>query len=296
MPWLPDSEFAQLDAESRAWYESLPESLQWSQSAVYIRKETSQLGALCGLHWIYNQNMCDLFRIGAPALYKLRNAFTFPPEQSAYVAWLQDELFIHARRIGIIAAEALRHGPHALADSWATTVVYDCSRVMLFYLTQILDPTTERNKALMEETIPLIRSNVKALKKMQSMYAVAELLANAAEKMLEKIGIVPDAALVGQSIIPDEPYPANENDENERSQPGTPVQSAPDYVLNPLSIYRMARKGISEKHAPEKQRNAISTASTSPRRGSLQRRATLQHIPFEGNSMAPMPLAANSYG
>lgn len=36
------------------------------------------------------------------------------------------------------------------------------------------------------------------------------------------------------------------------SLPGTPVQSAPDYVLNPLSIFRMARKSIPERHAPEK--------------------------------------------
>ena len=296
MPWLPDSEFALLDAESRAWYASLPESLQWTQSAVYIRKETNQLGALCGLHWIYNQNMCDMYRIGAPRLYKLRNAFNFPPEQNGFLQYLQDELFVHARRIGQIAAEALRHGPHALADSWASTVVYDCTRVMLFYLTQIIDPRTERGRALMDETLSLIRSNVRALKAMQSMYAVTDLLANAAEKMLEKIGIAREAAFSGQSIIPDEPYPANETDENERSAPGTPVQSAPDYVLNPLSIYRMARKNITEKHAPEKQPNASSVAATSPTRSSLQRRATLQHIQYESSGVTPVPAGPNSYG
>ena len=67
MPWLPDSEFALIDAESRAWYASLPESLKWSESAVYIRKETSQLGALCGLHWMYHQNMCDLY-VSVPSI------------------------------------------------------------------------------------------------------------------------------------------------------------------------------------------------------------------------------------
>lgn len=36
------------------------------------------------------------------------------------------------------------------------------------------------------------------------------------------------------------------------SAPGTPPQSAPDYVLNPLTLYRMARKEVPEKHAPEK--------------------------------------------
>jgi hypothetical protein len=33
---------------------------------------------------------------------------------------------------------------------------------------------------------------------------------------------------------------------------GSPVQSAPDYVLNPLTIFRMARKSIPERHAPER--------------------------------------------
>lgn len=32
----------------------------------------------------------------------------------------------------------------------------------------------------------------------------------------------------------------------------TPAQSAPDYVLNPLTIFRMARKSILERHAPER--------------------------------------------
>ena len=79
------------------------------------------------------------------------------------------------------------------------------------------------------------------------MYSIAELLSDAAERMLEKVVLWPKTTPSGQNIIPDEPYPSNET-EDERSDPGTPVQSAPDYVLNPLSIYRMARKAIPEKH------------------------------------------------
>lgn len=50
------------------------------------------------------------------------------------------------------------------------------------------------------------------------------------------------------------------------SVPGTPIQSAPDYVLNPLSIFRMARKSIPERHAPEKV--GSSSAPNSARPGS----------------------------
>ena len=96
--------------------------------------------------------------------------------------------------------------------------------------------------------MPLVHSNIKALKYMQSMYSVAELLSNAAERMLEKVELWSAATLPGQNIIPDEPYPGNETERTEHSAPGTPVQSAPDYVLNPLSIYRMARKAIPERH------------------------------------------------
>lgn len=165
---------------------------------------------------------------------------------------------------------------------------------MLFHLTQCLDPMAESTKALMIETIPLIQSNVKCLKTLQTMYSVAEMLGNAAEKMLQKIGIGLETTFVGRSIVPDEPYPTNETDETERSEPGTPVQSAPDYVLNPLSIYRMARKTITEKHAPERQRNADSITGESPRQ-SLQRRATLQHVPLAA-SIAPPPSTTSTYG
>lgn len=63
-PWLPDSEFAQLDAELRYWYENLPANLQFTPTTLYIRQETSQVGALCALHYAYHQTMCDLYRIG----------------------------------------------------------------------------------------------------------------------------------------------------------------------------------------------------------------------------------------
>ncbi len=295
MPWLPDSEFAEFDRESRAWYDSLPESLQFTASSVYIRRETTQLGALCALHWMYHMNMCDLYRIGAPALFKLRNAFTFPPEQANFLHHLQDELFGHARRIAIIAGEALRNGPHALADSWAPTAVYECCRVMLYYLTQLIDPSAESSQVLAAETIPLIRQNVKALKMMHSMYGMAELLSNAAEKMLEKVGFGTDGTLSGHGVVPDEPYSAEDSGEDDRSQPGTPVQSAPDYVLNPLSIYRMARKTIYEKHAPERQRNAVMPSATA--RGGLQRRATLQHVPtYDSSEVSAEPAISSAYG
>lgn len=164
-------------------------------------------------------------------------------------------------------AEALRHGPHAIADSWLPTILYDSCKIMLFYLTQLIDPSLDSSRALLAETIPHVRDNVKALNIMRSMFAAAGPLSQAAHTMLEKIGIELEEGRTGsQNFIPDDPYSNDEADEHEISQsaPGTPAQSAPDYILNPLSIYNLARKSIPEKHAPQKQLPATPIPSSAP--------------------------------
>ncbi|KAI7280196.1 hypothetical protein KC345_g4918 [Hortaea werneckii] len=89
---------------------------------------------------------------------------------------------------------------------------------------------------------------MEALKKMRSLHSVSELLFNAAERMLERLGLQNR----GQNVVLDQPYLDQDQEDEQRTAPGTPVQSTPEYVLNPLSIYRMARKSIPEKYAPEK--------------------------------------------
>ncbi|KAI7212315.1 hypothetical protein KC333_g7185 [Hortaea werneckii] len=192
--------------------------------------------------------MCDLYRIGTPSLYKLRSPFSFPPEQAAYLRHLQSELFQQAKCIAMLAEEALRHGLHGLADSWIPTIVYDSCRIMLYFATQLHDPSSSHGRSLINEVVPLVRSNMEALKKMRSLHSVSELLFNAAERMLNRLGLQNR----GQNVVLDQPYLDQEQDDEQRTAPGTPVQSTPEYVLNPLSIYRMARKSIPEKYAPEK--------------------------------------------
>ncbi|KAJ6177297.1 hypothetical protein N7485_004211 [Penicillium canescens] len=250
VPWSPESEFALLDADCRAWYESLPASLQFTPDAIYIRKDTSQLGALCVLHCAHYQTICDLYRLGAPALYKLRAAFDFPPEQHEFLQHLQQVLFDAARALATIVGQTAHHGPRMLADSWLPTITYDSCRIIVYHLTQILDPREESTKALILATIPLLRSNIAALKSMGSLNAIANTLGCAAETMLDRSGI--ESEVVTHNIIPDDPYHPDEEEDTSESISGTPAQSAPDYVLNPLTIFRMARKTIPERHAPEK--------------------------------------------
>ncbi|KAJ5312173.1 hypothetical protein N7508_003003 [Penicillium antarcticum] len=263
VPWSPESEFALLDADCRAWYESLPASLQFTSDAIYIRKDTSQLGSLCILHCAHYQTICDLYRLGAPALYKLRAAFDFPPEQHDFLQHLQQVLFDAARALATIIGQTARHGLRMLADSWLPTITYDSCRIIVYHLTQILDPREESTRVLILATIPLLRSNIAALKSMDSLNAIANSLGCAAETMLDRSGI--ESEVVTQNIIPDDPYQPDAEDDTNQSITGTPAQSAPDYVLNPLTIFRMARRTIPERHAPEKASTSTSSAPNSVR-------------------------------
>lgn len=230
VPWLSDSEFAVLDSECKAWHDSLPPSLQFTPSALFIRQETGQVGALCILHCAYHQTMCDLYRLGAPKLYKLRGAFSFPPEERAFVTHLQWTLFEHAKALARIVEETGRYGTKALADSWLPTITYDSCRIIVYHLTQIIDPSAETSTGLTEQAIPFLEGSLQMLKRMQALYAVAEPLVFivqllfldiialrsltrlqyvAAKTMVGKFGLGSEAIRRMKSIIPDDPYRPN---------------------------------------------------------------------------------------
>lgn len=175
-PWLAHSEFALLDKACWDWYNSLPESLQFTASTIYSRKASSQLGALVLLHCSHYQTLCDLYRLGAPALFKLRSAIEFPPEQNDFLKKMRLDLYEAAKTLATIIGEAEKHGPHYLSDTWLPTITYDSSRIMLYYLTQLIDPRAPESKDLVVETIPYLQSNIRALKAMQALNAVSERL------------------------------------------------------------------------------------------------------------------------
>lgn len=83
------------------------------------------------------------------------------------------------------------------------------------------------------------------------------------------------------------------------SVPGTPAQSTPEYVLNPLSIYRMARKAVHEKHAPERVRRPVysgenTTVSAEAQDSSVT--SLVERPPAASPSPAPPPGRAGDAG
>lgn len=173
-PWLPSSEFSLLQADLQGWRSSLPSSVEFSPEAIYIRLESSQLGALALLHCTYHNAMCDLYRISMPELFKLRNAFDFPPEQASFLEHLRSESCRHAQGIAVILAETAAQSPRFLADSMLPGFAYNSNRVLLYYLAKFLSPDRQDAKSQTEETIGYVKSNNEVLRLISTMIPLAD--------------------------------------------------------------------------------------------------------------------------
>lgn len=244
-PWLPDSEFAKLDNALQEWYQQLPPSLQFTRAALYTRRESSQLGAFVLLQCTYNWTTVDLYRIALPKLYRLRPPWACGDD---FRARLQETIFIHAQRCSTVLADASRHGITTLADTWLPSIAFDGNRLMLYYITQILGLDNDKGQIALAECMPYCRSNIELLKAMQSMSAMAESLHPTAEEMLKKATSIQQAAM---SKAHD-----SGSEIGRRTREATPDHNGPDYILQPTTVYRMARDSIAtqEKHASEKSR------------------------------------------
>ncbi|KAI0132181.1 hypothetical protein BJ170DRAFT_234301 [Xylariales sp. AK1849] len=275
-PWLPGSEFSRLETDLFLWYEQLPNSLQYTRTAIYMRKESSQLGALLLLHWTYHQSLCDLNRIGMRELFRIRCAIAFPPEQVKFQAWVQDRCMEHATGISLIFEEALRHGPEAFADTWLPVIAHDSIRVIVHYVARLLGTVKDKLTLIRPHAILCIQANIAALKKMMPMFQLAKPLHTAASNLLRREGF--DLAELAE--VP--PLPTSDTITQDNDVPVTlelPPQFTPEYILNPLAIYRMARRDIQdqEKHAPERSSSATSIA-----------RAAEETTPNEPPQVVPM--------
>ncbi len=206
-PWMADSEFAMLERDLNSWYSTLPESLLFTSASVYIRTDTGEFGALCSLHATYHATMIDLYRVFVPALYKLRSSFDFPPQQHQFLNQHRLSLFGHSRSLADIVRQAIsRDSVKALADFWWPSIVYDSCRQLVYYLTQFSNDTAGK-AALAAEVTSLVKSNIKALNLMKVLYAMAEPLSVAAERMLAKAGMArfEGSVVPRDAVDPEEP-------------------------------------------------------------------------------------------
>lgn len=145
-----------------------------SSTAIYARKESGELGSLFLIWCTYHQSLVDLYRIGIPQLFKIRNSVSFPPEQGAFAQLCQKTCAENAQQVARTIAEAMSHGTNTLADTWMETIAYDSLRVMLYYITQILNLQTEQGREEVHQIFPLLQTNVKALGQMTRLFSTSQ--------------------------------------------------------------------------------------------------------------------------
>jgi hypothetical protein len=156
------------------WRRYLSQSLKWNSSAIYARKESSQLGALTLLWCTYHQTLCDLYRIGMPNLFHIRRHHEFPPAQQEFLDNCRRACFDNARELSKIIAEASRHGMKALSDTWLCIIAHDSTKVMLYFIKQNPRSPNALSVFEVEKTTTLVKKNMEALMQMRSLVATAE--------------------------------------------------------------------------------------------------------------------------
>jgi hypothetical protein len=129
------------------------------------------------IHCTYHHNFLELYKFSMPDLFKLEKRFVvFPQEHREFIKVVQAEAYFHASKISEILAEAVEHGPRLLSDALLPFFVYDSSRVMLYYVSQLLDPSRVDALEKMKEAIRVVESNKNILKTMAPLFPITESL------------------------------------------------------------------------------------------------------------------------
>lgn len=246
-PWLPESDFAALDADLRLWRRELPDFVEYSTETIYARLDSNQLGALVLIHCTYHHNYLELYKLSMPDLFKLSKPLAVPPEHVEFFQQAQENCYYHAHQIADILAEAADHGTRLLSDSLLPYFVYDSSRVMLYYVARLLDPNRQDARHKVREAISAVESNNTVLRLMSALFPIAKSLANTIDRWLTKIRHASNREeLVNHLQGEREPeIPGVEIPNPSLSSPG----ANPDLTLPSISLHSLANTAGSRSAA-----------------------------------------------
>ncbi|KAJ6441592.1 fungal transcriptional regulatory protein [Purpureocillium lavendulum] len=243
-PWQPDSPFAALDADLHLWRRELPDFVEYSTETIYARLDSNQLGALVLIHCTYHHNYLELYKITMPDLFKLAAPF-----HHEFLHTMQANCYYHAAQIADILAEAAEHGARLLSDSLLPFFIYDSSRVMLYYVARLLDPTRPDAEAKMRDAIRAVESNNRVLRLMSTLFPVAQSLSTTIERWLAKVQRAKSQDDLVSSLQSEHRLEAT------RSELLNGARESSEFLLPPL--HSLARSGSSA--TPDKRTPGLST-------------------------------------
>ncbi|GJN78162.1 hypothetical protein PLIIFM63780_001655 [Purpureocillium lilacinum] len=251
-PWQPDSHFAALDADLHLWRRELPDFVEYSTETIYARLDSNQLGALVLIHCTYHHNYLELYKITMPDLFKLDKPFVFPPEHQEFLQTMQANCYYHAAQIAEILAEAAEHGARLLSDSLLPFFIYDSSRVMLYYVARLLDPSRPDAENKMREAIRAVESNNRVLRLMSTLFPIAQSLSATIERWLAKL----QRAVSQDDLVSS--LQSEHRLEAHRSELLSGARESSEFILPPL--HSLARTGgVGGSVTPDKRTPGLSS-------------------------------------
>ncbi|KAG5919300.1 hypothetical protein E4U42_006564, partial [Claviceps africana] len=165
----------------------LPAFVDYTPDTADARLDSNQLGALVLTHCTYHHNHLELGKLVMPDLFRPSRPFVFGPDHHAFLDRARADCYHHARRIADILADAARHGARLLSDACLPFFLYDSSRVMLYYVARLLDPTRPDADVRMREAVRAVESNARLLRLMSALFPVALSLSATVEGWLFKV-------------------------------------------------------------------------------------------------------------
>lgn len=99
-----------------------------------------------------------------------------PPEETAFLKTIQDQCFEHNMALCALFEEASGHGTVALTDTWLSVVAHSSARIIIEYISVGLGSSREKGEALRTHAIAAVHSNIRALKSMIPLHALAQSL------------------------------------------------------------------------------------------------------------------------
>ncbi|ATY65349.1 Fungal transcriptional regulatory [Cordyceps militaris] len=286
-PWLPESDFAALDADLRLWRRELPDFVEYSAETIYARLDSNQLGALVLIHCTYHHNYLELYKLSMPDLFKLSKPLSIPPEHQEFFQAAQANCYHHAQQIADILAEAADHGARLLSDSLLPYFVYDSSRVMLYYVARLLDPNRLDAQDKVRDAIHAVESNNRVLRIMVALFPIAQSLSITIERWLFKLkqatnreDLLHRLQSETRADIPGAVLP--------NSPPNSPQDNS-DLTLPSISLHSLARTGVGARRAAE--RSSVSTPSISTPNISL----ATPGISWSATTVPSTPASASSW-